>query len=426
MSAFQTSLSFLKQRKRCRNASEFQWVYERSMNDLSYRLPDAAKLDPWIGFKEFYRVIKRKTYKQAQLQSGHLMLVSTSNQIQIAKAYVVANLNSTEAVHVISRENLKISPSVRFLLFSFFVSIQCIWSKNRLNLALQIREVMEWACVLKLMQANQLSSFIDFTPFEKDANLLSLLLREQGIHVMKIPSPGPLSAHHTHLIANTVVCSSAYHLEEIVHFTNWTYDHLLHWPPEQYHTYEHLYQIKHNTPSNSIAFYSHGEWVRREEGHADPGLGILENEAIILSELRTFLRENNHITLVIYPHPKERKRKDMLAHYTQILSDCSFHIFDGETPTAWNFHKEDLAIMAYSTLLFERLSLGFKTLFVSAQAGSFPISTSPLNNICIRSEAEFQMKLKNALQESQIEFFENNQLQTYRLSHFLEAKNGQD
>ena len=426
MSAFQTGLSFLKQRKRCGNASNFPWVYERSKNDLSYRLPDAAKFDHWIGFKELYRIIKRKKFKQSQLQSGHLMLVSTSNQIQIAREYVLANLKSAEALHVISREELKISTSFRFLLFSLLVSIQCIWSRNRLNLALQIREVMEWACVLKLMHENHLKSFIDFTPFEKDANLLSLLLMEQGIDVMKIPSPGPLSAHHTHLIANSVVCSSAYHLEEIAQFTNWTYNSLLHWPPEQYHTYEHLYQMNQQTPVNSIAFYSHGEWVRREEGHADPGLGILENEAIILSELRTFLQENNHITLVIYPHPKERKRKDMLAHYTQLLSDCSFHIFDGETPTAWNFHEEDIAIMAYSTLLFERLSLGFKTLFVSAQAGPFPLSTSPLNNICIRSEVEFQKKLKNALQESQIEFFENNQLQTYRLSHFLEAKNGQD
>ena len=426
MNAFQISLSFLKQQKRFGNESEFGWVYKRSLNDLTYRLPEVAKLDPWIGFKELYRILKRRGQKKERIEKGHLLLVSTSNQIKIAKEYVSANLNSTETINPVSREDLKIPTSFSYLLFSLAVSIQCIWSKNRLNLALQIREVMEWACVLKLMHENHLKSFIDFTPFEKDANLLSLLLMEQGIDVMKIPSPGPLSAHHTHLIANSVVCSSAYHLEEIAQFTNWTYNSLLHWPPEQYHTYEHLYQMNQQTPANSIAFYSHGEWVRREEGHADPGLGILENEAIILSELRTFLQENNHITLVIYPHPKERKRKDMLAHYTQLLSDCSFHIFDGETPTAWNFHEEDIAIMAYSTLLFERLSLGFKTLFVSAQAGPFPLSTSPLNNICIRSEVEFQKKLKNALQESQIEFFENNQLQTYRLSHFLEAKNGQD
>jgi hypothetical protein len=63
---------------------------------------------------------------------------------------------------------------------------------------------------------------------------------------------------------------------------------------------------------------------------------------------------------------------------------------------------------------------------VSTQAGSFPLSTSPLNNICIRSGENFQMKLKNALQESQIEFFENNQLKTYILSNFLEAKSSQD
>lgn len=426
MSSFQTSLSFLKQRKRIENASKIAWVYEKSLNDLSYRLPEAAKLDPWIGFKELNRVLKREKKKHAFQQNGHLLLVSTSNQIQIAKEYVLANLKSTAAVNTISREDLKISPSLRYLLFSILTSIQCIWSKNRLNLALQIREVMEWTCLLKLMHENHLWSFIDFTPFEKDANLLSLLLMDQGIQVMKIPSPGPLSAHHTHLIANTVVCSSAYHLEEIAYFKNWTYEQLLHWPPEQFHTYAHLYANLNKTAKNSIAFYSHGEWVRRAEGHADPGLGILENEAFILTELNAFLTANKHINLVIYPHPKERKRSDILAHYGEFITTGSFRIYEGLQPTAWNFHEEDIAIMAYSTLLFERLSLGFKTLFVSTQAGSFPLSTSPLNNICIRSGENFQMKLKNALQESQIEFFENNQLKTYILSNFLEAKSSQD
>jgi len=426
MNAFQISLSFLKQQKRFGNESESEWVYKRSLNDLTYRLPEVAKLDPWIGFKELYRILKRRGQKKERIEKGHLLLVSTSNQIKIAKEYVSANLNSTETINPVSREDLKIPTSFSYLLFSLAVSIQCIWSKNRLNLALQIREVMEWACVLKLMHENHLKSFIDFTPFEKDANLLSLLLMEQGMDVMKIPSPGPLSAHHTHLIATTVVCSSAYHLEEIAHFTNWTYSRILHWPPEQYHTYAHLYKNDNQSAKNSIAFYSHGEWVRRAEGHPDPGLGILENETFILTELSAFLASNKHITLVIYPHPKERKRNDLLAHYAKLLSNCSFHIFEGENPTAWNFLEEDIAIMAYSTLLFERLALGFKTLFVSIQASNFPLPSSPLNNICIRSKAEFQLKLKSAILESQNEFFEKNQLQAYLLSRFIALKNDQD
>ena len=145
-----------------------------------------------------------------------------------------------------------------------------------------------------------------------------------------------------------------------------------------------------------------------------------------MTELSAFLASNKHITLVIYPHPKERKRNDLLAHYAKLLSNCSFHIFEGENPTAWNFLEEDIAIMAYSTLLFERLALGFKTLFVSIQASNFPLPSSPLNNICIRSKAEFQLKLKSAILESQNEFFEKNQLQAYLLSRFIALKNDQD
>lgn len=426
MNAFRNSLTFLKKTKSKRNATELHWVYEKSLTDLSYRLPASACNDIWIGFKEFYRILKRKKYIPELTHSEHLILVSTANQTKIAVNYVSSNLKSDGPINAIVREELKTSISAPYLLFSLGIALKCFWSKNRLNLALQIREVMEWTSILEVCRKYNIQSFIDFTPFEKDANLLALLLQENGFSVMKIPSPGPLGAHHTHLIANTVVCSSAYHLEEIEHFTNWQYQNILQWPPDQYHMYAHVYQNANASLKNTIAFYSHGEWVRRAEGHADPGLGILENELFILKELNHFLSSNKHISLVIYPHPKERMREDLMNHYSSLLPNSSFSIFDGKLPTAWNFHNEDVAIMAYSTLLFERLCLGFKTLFVSTQASTFPLKSSPLQNICIQSKEEFEYKLKHALKESQNDFFKNNQLNSYELSNFLKPKSGQD
>lgn len=407
--------------------SEFPtWIYERYRNELTYRLNPEANADCWLGFKELYRVFRRRKLILKHRPYSYFLLVSSQDQKITPKEYCEIHLNAPNDILVICREELRISLTPKYLFITLQIAIRCIFSKNRIHLGLQIREIIEWGSVCEILEKLKIKNYIDFTPFERDSNILAALLIKEKKNVLKIPSPGPLRTHHKYMLSNAVIFSSAYHLEEYKTFSKWNINSILCWPPDLYHTYKHRYENNQNTIKKNIAFYSHGEWVRREEGHADPGLGILENEAIILSELRTFLQENNHITLVIYPHPKERKRKDMLAHYMQLLSDCSFHIFDGETPTAWNFHEEDIAIMAYSTLLFERLALGFKTLFVSAQPGPFPLSTSPLNNICIRSEAEFQKKLKITLQESQIEFFENNLLQTYRLSHFLKAKNGQD
>jgi hypothetical protein len=244
--------------------------------------------------------------------------------------------------------------------------------------------------------------------------------------VTKIPSPGPLAAHHRFMLSNTVVFSSAYHSEELKIFNEWKIDSVLHWPPDLLHTYIHNYLDSVHPKKNTIAFYSHGEWVRRAEGHADPGLGILENESFILQELNLFLSNYNDIRLVIYPHPKERKRADMESYYANLLPNCTYSIYAGEFPTAWNFHQEDLAILAYSTLLFERLALGFKTMFVSLQQNSFPIAESPLNHICLRSKSDFHEKIKEAIGQNKLDYFEKNCLNSYLLSEFLHSKSIQD
>jgi hypothetical protein len=78
--------------------------------------------------------------------------------------------------------------------------------------------------------------------------------------------------------------------------------------------------------------------------------------------------------------------------------------------------------MAYSTLLFERLALGYKTFIGTNFQTSFPIEGSPLKNLCLSNYATFEVALLLANEETEKEFFNRLGLKNYSLKEFLHQK----
>jgi hypothetical protein len=189
---------------------------------------------------------------------------------------------------------------------------------------------------------------------------------------------------HDRPIADEVVVSSAYQLEEIPHFKQWYVSGLLHWPAEQYSRYAHCYTNAPLPPKNTIGFYSHGEWVRRKAGHANFGFGIQENEQFILESLKTFLNKHPNFQLIVFPHPKERSDGEFQSFYSSLFEGTNTIIAPVEMKSSETFFKVSMGLMAYSTLLFERLALGYKTcimLSLAAYISSLPASTNPVNYV---------------------------------------------
>ena len=426
MSSLNSTLRFAKQLlKRPMKPSEdirLRMLQHRLLHDLTYRLPDSSKRDLLIGFKEWKRIVSRQISAPIAINQVPCLLVSTSNQIEIAQEYVSGN-SPFQTLNVLVREELTIASfPLKFHLLALRISLKCIFDKRRVNLALIIREIVEWTAISNFISSNKISEFFDFTPFEKDSNALAFLLMEQGVKVTKIPSQGPLMGHHTFMIADDVVLSSAYQMEELPHFQHWYVKELLHWPPEQYMRYSHCYLNAPIPPQNTIGFYSHGEWVRRKAGHADFGFGIQENEMFILKSLRTFLKNHADFELIIFPHPKERKDSEFEHFYAAQLEGVNFRIAPAEMKSSENFFKVNIGVMAYSTLLFERLALGYKTFIGTQLETSFPIEGSPLKNLCLADYQEFELALLVANKETEKEFFDRIDLENYSLKEFLEQK----
>ena len=426
MSSLKSALRFAKQLlKRPLKPSEdirLRMLQHRLLDDLTYRLPASAKRDLTIGFKEWKRIASRKIIKPTFITKAPCVLVSTSNQKEIALEYVSANTHH-ETLNVLVREDLSMDTlPLKFHLFALRVSLQCLFDSRRANLALLIREVVEWSAVFDLISTNNTTEFFDFTPFEKDSNALAYLLMEEKIKVTKIPSPGPLTGHHTFMIADEVVLSSAYQMEELPHFEHWYVQELLHWPPEQYLRYAHCYSDAPLPPKNTIGFYSHGEWVRRKSGHADFGFGIQENELFLLECLKTFLKKHTDFQLIIFPHPKERSDSEFQTFYSTLFEGTNTIIAPIEMKSSENFFKANIGVMAYSTLLFERLALGYKTFIGANFQTSFPIECSPLKNLCLSDSETFEAALLLAHEETEKEFFNRLGLKNYSLKEFLDQK----
>ena len=186
--------------------------------------------------------------------------------------------------------------------------------------------------------------------------------------------------------------------------------------------YSSHYSNPPHPPRNTIGFYSHGEWVRRKAGHANFGMGIQENELFLLKSLKTFLEKHSDFELTIFPHPKERNDKEFETFYSTIFSGTKTSIAPLEMKSSETFFKVNLGLMAYSTLLFERLSMGYKTFIGTNFQTSFPIEGSPLKNLCLSSEEELESALLLAHEETEKEFFRRQGLENYPLKQFLGQK----
>jgi hypothetical protein len=96
----------------------------------------------------------------------------------------------------------------------------------------------------------------------------------------------------------------------------------------------------------------------------------------------------------------------------------SIQIADSTQGTAFRFRESDIAITCYSTIIFERLYCGFKTLIKRIKEHDFPLAGSPLNRICFEDYHQLSELIKDASHINSTAFFEKNEISSYIHNHF--------
>ncbi len=395
-------------------------------HNMSYRLDASASIDRWIGLREWYRhVIKTngsgEFFQRTEKTDSAAHALITWDFYKDPKALIyVQQFHAQPVSHFVGKDLISLNhihanfmEKMLLHLFSLLVTVTCFCSKKqRANHALLIRQCIEMACVIQWIKKENIQHVSFFHPYEIDSNLLSYCLQRLGVQTTFIPSIVPLFVHNHHLVCHDLVVTSPYQEEEIQNLfsKSVSYKKLLRWPAET------LFDIPENkSPSNNkrIAFYSHGQWLRNALSRADNGLAAENSETQILSWLKRGA-ENKMWDVVIYLHPLEKKHLEKTENYYRtFFNSIPFYWGDKNKSSANFFHLENFGIGTLSTVIFERLLFGRKTLLHPYQHQNFPLPQSTLNNICFSSWEELEKFWNQYSEKNDMVFFDELNITNY-------------
>lgn len=436
-------ISELKSTLRAYYALEKAWTSEQKKSDeylaavcffehMTYRLTEADKSDRLIGLRMARRLMKRlfspsreailvvhpdqPTVVLGGIIRTRDIIVNYVNRCTdqpvgtyIAKDFITGNELPKWAI---------LSTMIPFMIRQ---SMRAVFSKRRINLALSIHEVFEIAYLKYYMRSRGIKHIYDWIPYEKDSNFLSLQLMQDGVEVTKIPSPGPLATHNRIMIGTEIIFSTPYHFEELKRFGDTIRaNRFSKWPPQGAEANIHQYLDHPLPPAKTLGFYSHGSWVRKAERHAQHGRAVDVAEARILALLGRFITENPEYKLTIFPHPRERKHsvEMMMQFYRETIGHNHFEIADKSHGTVASFHLVDIAIGAFSSILYERMYCGYKTLIGNIGFHDFPMNGSTLNTISFVTYDDMEGLIKTFAIQNDDWFFAHTQLDEYRYARF--------
>ena len=242
---------------------------------------------------------------------------------------------------------------------------------------------------------------------------------KSGFFINKIPSEVPLVFANKIIIADELSFCFAYQEEEFAAFKETMFVQKTRlWAPENYFkTPGRLLNSLSKTiqPEFDLGFFSSGNWLRVLMGDIDLGRNDKENEEELLNCIIDFASEKN-LSLCIFLHPIEKQKKNISGtqeYYKTILLNPKVKLADFNTSSMEGFDKIDLGIAQYSTIMFERLVLGFKTIIAPWGYPEFPLRNSVLKNCTAVNKTELVDLITANFNVSPQEFFTKNKLQKY-------------
>lgn len=401
---------------------------------MSFRLPESAKSDRLIGFRVWRRMnqaIKRNQNKAYEQGLGGAMIIQGVGRNKERITEYISFQSKGSIPYFIAKDELpfqqqKLSASDKLSLhlFSLKTAFQCLLKNDRKN-----RSLWPWFCLENWALSDfsvreNIKTAFDFAPYLIDANYYTKALQQKKVTVFKVPSSGPLKAHNKYILGDILVLSTPYQFMEREKFkATIRAGKVEKWIPERALEYIQQYQNPElpEPPKGSIGYYSHGGWLRKASGHADNGLNIHSAELQLMKDLSVWLREAKDKELLIFLHPKE-KSADVIeqtkAFYQKHFGEFKYRFADTNKPTSDGFHLVDLGIAVYSTVLYERLFAGYKSIIGNYGMSDFPDPDASLSRICFQSKSALDQALDEAFAVDRQGFFEKNGLLEYRFDTY--------
>jgi hypothetical protein len=420
------------------NSDDWALAGESLLTFISFRFNDSSSSYFVLSLKvlkDSLRMIWKGTAKQPisiSTNSANAIFDTSSNNLDLRKEYLSTYLK-VESGLLCSKQDLLFSKGIAYKLgftldlFLFYFRVFFVSNKKGklINYALLTKEYLEVKNLVTILKQQRIEMVYDFANYEVDSNVLYLILKENGINVCKIPSCGPLQNHNSILLTDELVVSSGYHLEELVYLDKVKYKKLIKSYPEMATRYMHKYPeipvVVDENNLKTIGYYSHASWLRKKQGHSDNGLNILQGETSTLALIADFVFKNPTFKLIVFLHPREKKIVDdaeLLSYYENILKGVNYEFAPFDLKTSESFDFVNVAIVALSTMLFERLFAGRKVLICKKGLSSFPHNDSKLGNISFDSSEQLYNLMMSNYSISDKEYIETNELNAHVFKNF--------
>jgi hypothetical protein len=240
--------------------------------------------------------------------------------------------------------------------------------------------------------------------------ITAYLMRSQ-VRAVTIASSTPLWPAKTRLIGSTVVLCNPYQEFELQSYASMgRFGDSILWGPEDIGD---LLRYSARRPRDGVArvlgVYTQGFWLRRELGIIKPDLGraYAELEDRVLECASKMVRGGFATEVLLLPHPLERRHHDRTAeHYSGMLVGRGVRLLlDDHASSADTFDDVGLGLTTFSTVGFDRLYCGFKTLFYVGDTALVDWSVeSPFHGLFLKTTESLHSAVIDALGQTDAEF----------------------
>jgi hypothetical protein len=202
-------------------------------------------------------------------------------------------------------------------------------------------------------------------------------LKEHSVYVNLIASMTPLSFYNRVLVGNSLKMTTAYQCDEADYYKPLekpaTYEL---WAPETIHRMVEYYDgMTIDEHHNTVGVYTQGFWLRNKLGllHPDVAQGYVKRETELIAAMLEWEKRTANTRLVIFPHPLERRHlhKTGEHQFIEALKSNQVEVDLSESNVSFlQFDRVGLGVTTLSSIGFERIHMGFRTLFFTAPVGS--------------------------------------------------------
>lgn len=411
------------------HGSQESLAWESLETFTTFRLPAEVDGQASIGFRVLWRILREilrggSFVKHYNTGSSVVILDGSFTQAEMRREYVSYQTGLKPDIflakeHAVSGFRRSPIALLYFLLTGSFLALRCfILKKNRANRALHIRQLAENASLLDFIEQYQPLAIYHFSNCLIDNNWVYLLLYPHSKSYFRILSPYAMTTHNRITLTETLVSSIPYHLDELQVLPEVHYNSLVNWVPESAFVFmpRYLKADLSNPEPGTIGYYSHGSWVRHGLKNRSDNMGIDVAEEVVLSYLAEYIKKHHGLRLSIFLHPKEKKEpwfERAHEYYGRFFASDSFAFVDREKTSANSFELVDVGIAVFTSIMYERLFAGYKTLIGVAGLQGFPVDGSSLEGIVFRDYQGFENLLDQSVELTQKAFFEELKVKAY-------------